>query len=401
VPDTLTPWEGELAVQTIAAVDLGTTSCRAEVFSLDGEPLGRHSVEYSVDTPVPGAAEQDAETWWQAACECLRGALQRAGAEGKDVLAVGFSCQGHSWVPTDAGFRPLRPAFTWLDQRAARQAQSLLDEAGAECWGALAGKTPGPWHMLPQILWMREHEHDVINRAQHLLFVQDFLIARLTGRPATDYTTAAATLFFDITSNAWDGATLDRYRIAMRSLPEVVASGTAVGTVTHDAAAATGLSTETVVVTGAQDQKCAAFGAGLAPGIATASLGTATAIEALMDRPAFDVNVPIPCFPYLQADTWVLEAAITPPAGRSTGSATRCGRSTRSSPTMSWQTLPPRARRVVTECCSSRISPAPAYPTCALMPRPDSRASPWPPERRTSPAPCSIFLRISAFRGWA
>jgi len=315
VPDTLTPWEGELAVQTIAAVDLGTTSCRAEVFSLDGEPLGRHSVEYSVDTPVPGAAEQDAETWWQAACECLRGALQRAGAEGKDVLAVGFSCQGHSWVPTDAGFRPLRPAFTWLDQRAARQAQSLLDEAGAECWGALAGKTPGPWHMLPQILWMREHEHDVINRAQHLLFVQDFLIARLTGRPATDYTTAAATLFFDITSNAWDGATLDRYRIAMRSLPEVVASGTAVGTVTHDAAAATGLSTETVVVTGAQDQKCAAFGAGLAPGIATASLGTATAIEALMDRPAFDVNVPIPCFPYLQADTWVLEAAITTTGG--------------------------------------------------------------------------------------
>jgi len=301
--------------QAIAAIDLGTMSCRAEIFSLDGEPLGRHSLEYPLDTPVPDAAEQDAETWWQAACTCLREALKASSLSGEDVLALGFSCQGHSWVPTDADFRPLRPAFTWLDRRSAPYADRLLIAMGATYWGRLAGKTPGPWHMLSQLLWLHDHEPEALASARHLLFCQDFLIARLTGKPVTDYTTAAATLFFDISANAWDAEELEHHQLDAALLPQVVGSGTVVGSLTPQAARATGLSTRTLVVTGAQDQKCAALGAGLVPGIATASLGTATAIEALLDRPTFNPEVPIPCFPYLDTGTWVLEAAISTTGG--------------------------------------------------------------------------------------
>lgn len=304
-----------MSPQAIAAIDLGTMSCRAEIFSLDGEPLGRHSVEYPLDTPAPDAAEQDAETWWQAACECLRGALKASSLSGADVLALGFSCQGHSWVPTDADFRPLRAAFTWLDRRSAPYAEQLLAAMGPDYWGHLAGKTPGPWHMLPQVLWLRDHEPEALDSAHHLLFCQDFLIARLTGKPVTDYTTAAATLFFDITANAWDVEELERHQLDAALLSQVVGSGTVVGTLNAQAAEDTGLSTRTLVVTGAQDQKCAALAAGLVPGIATASLGTATAIEALLDRPTFDAAIPIPCFPYLDTATWVLEAAISTTGG--------------------------------------------------------------------------------------
>jgi len=301
--------------KAIAAIDLGTTSCRAEVFSLEGESLGRHAVEYGIVSHEPDAAEQEALGWWSAACECMRQAVRQAEIRGEDVIALGFSTQGHSWVPTDADFRPLRAAFTWLDRRSGPYAEELLQERGAEYWGKLAGKTPGPWHMLPQILWLREHQPHILKAARHLLFAQDFLIARLTGKPVTDCTTAAASLFFDITHNRWDTRLLEHYDLDPKRLPQVAAAGTVVGHLTSEAAAQMGLSTDTVAVTGAQDQKCAALGAGLAPGIGTASLGTATAISALRERPRFDPAVPIPCFPYLEKGTWVLEAALTTTAG--------------------------------------------------------------------------------------
>ncbi len=188
-----------LAGRFIAAVDLGTNSCRAELFAPDGMALSRHSVEYPVLTGEPGAAEQDAHGWWDALCACLRATLQQTGIAAGDVAALGLSAQGHSWVPTDERFRPLRNAFTWLDQRAAGHARELLDERGGEFWGQLAGKTPGPWHLLPQLLWLREAEPETARAAAHLLMAHDFVMAKLTGRSVTDYTTAAAALLFDIT----------------------------------------------------------------------------------------------------------------------------------------------------------------------------------------------------------
>lgn len=304
-----------MAGHFIAAIDLGTTSCRAELFAADGSSLGRHSVEYPVLTPEPGAAEQDAEGWWDAVCACMRATLREAGVGGADVAAVGLSAQGHSWVPTDGRFRPLRNAFTWLDRRAAPHARELLEERGAEFWGALAGKTPGPWHMLPQLMWLREAEPGTSRAAAHLLMAHDFIMARLTGETVTDYTTAAAALLFDVAHLEWDQTLLHTCQVEPALLPVAVASGTPVGHLTPEAAEATGLGTTTIAVTGAQDQKCAAYGAGLAEGVATASLGTATAIEALLDRPLFQTDVPIPCFPYLTPERWVLEAAITTTGG--------------------------------------------------------------------------------------
>jgi xylulokinase len=304
-----------VAGNIIAAIDLGTTSCRAELFAADGSSMGRHSVEYPVLTPAPGAAEQDANAWWDAVCACLRATLREAGVSGADVTAVGLSTQGHSWVPTDGSFRPLRNALTWLDQRAAGHARELLDQYRADFWGTIAGKTPGPWHLLPQLLWLRETEPDIAGRANHLLMAHDFILAKLTDRSMTDYTTAAASLFFDIAHLEWDQTLLHAFQIDPAVLPEAVASGTPVGYLTERAAEDTGLSATTIAVTGAQDQKCAAYGAGLAEGIATASLGTATALEALLDSPAFDPDMPIPCFPYLAEGQWVLEAAITTTGG--------------------------------------------------------------------------------------
>ncbi len=52
---------------SLIGLDIGTTGCKAIVFSEAGEVLGRAAREYPIHTPRPHWAEQDAELVWQQA----------------------------------------------------------------------------------------------------------------------------------------------------------------------------------------------------------------------------------------------------------------------------------------------------------------------------------------------
>lgn len=300
------------ACNAILALDFGTSGCRAEVFALDGTSLGRAEEEYPLLSPEPGAAEQDAEVWWEALVRCVH----KAQAGQLRIRAIGLSAQGHSWLPVDADLRPLRHALTWLDSRAEPQARRLLEDHPLAFWGEAAGKRPGQWHLLPQLLWLREHDPEAIAAASRYLFAHDYIISRLTGRCVTDYTTAAASLLFDLRTWDWSPALLDEYQVDRALLPKVAAAGSPAGTLTAAAAAELGLPQGVLVAVGAQDQKCAALATGLDDRTATASLGTATALIAPVPEPRFDPeHGGIPCFPYLRRGEWVLEAPLATSGG--------------------------------------------------------------------------------------
>lgn len=303
-----------MPTDALLALDVGTSGCRAEVFTLDGRSLGRCYREYGVATPVPGAAEQDPQQWWQAVAACAN--QTRADRSDTRAVAVGLSVQGHTWVPVDAAGRALRPALTWLDARAATQARRLLEERGAGFWGSLAGKLPGPWHLLSQWLWLRETEPEVARRAARCMFCHDWLVERLTGEAVTDPTHAATSLLYDIQRWEWSGLAAE-YGLPEGALSPVAPAGSVAGRVTDtDVASALGAEVGAVVAVGAQDQKCAALAAGLDETTATVSMGTAIAIEAPVSEPRFDPELgAIPCFPWLEHGRWVLEAPMTSGGG--------------------------------------------------------------------------------------
>lgn len=303
-----------MAKQVVVGIDLGTTGCRAAAFDQRGTLLATSYLEYGVTHPEPGAAEQEAEGWWSAARQCVRAVAGELSPE-QSVVALGLSTQGHTWVPTNADFRPLRPALTWLDTRAAAQARELLQSRGAHFWGQRAGKAPGPWHMLPQILWLRSVEPLVVAEASYYLFAQDFLMTRLVGQPVTDFTTAAGSLLFSLRDLEWDKALALEYQVDPRRLARVLPAATVAGELAEEAAQDMGLPAGIPVATGAQDQKCAALAAGLEEGVVTVSLGTSTAISALVRRPVYDETMAVPCFPYLTKGSWVLEAPLVTTGG--------------------------------------------------------------------------------------
>ncbi len=281
----------------LLAIDAGTTSVKAGLFSPDGRCLGIGREEYQLDTPAANRAQLDPEIYWQACIKTVREALGKSGVKADEVKAVGVSSQGETTITLDAQGRTIYPALVWLDNRAAAQAAFL-----AERFGKAAYSRTGIPEILPtwsacKIMWIRENEPDVFSRATKFVLVQDYLIYRLTGRIITDGSISCTTLNYDLINNCWWKDIQDAIGIRVDQLPELVQPGTIVGSVSKEAASLLGLSTKTAVVTGGMDQAVGAIGAGnVAPGMVSETTGAALAIQVTITDPMIDKSETVPVY---------------------------------------------------------------------------------------------------------
>lgn len=297
-------------MDVLLSVDLGTTACKAALYSVEGEPLGVAAKEYPLFNPAPGFVEQDADEWWSVTVETVRTALARSGLEPQRVCAISLSTQGISFVPVDREGNPLRHALCWLDTRATAEAAQIAQRIGEEELFQITGKRPSAAYVLPKLLWLRTHEPDLCRRTYKFLLAHDFLLFRLCGAALTDFSLASGSLLLDIRSLAWNDELLREFAIERGQLPELVQAGRQAGQLSSVAAAQLGLPTGIPVVVGGQDQKCAALGAAIRTGVATVSLGTASAISCLADRPVLDAERRIPTFPFVLPGYWDLEGVV-------------------------------------------------------------------------------------------
>ncbi len=294
----------------LIGIDLGTTGIKAALCSPRGEVLGESYLEYPLLRPAPGVVEQDAALWWSLTVEAVQRVMRAAGVSRERVRALSVSSQGISFVPVDEEGHPLGPAINWLDTRAADEAEIIRRRFSDADLFALTGKRASPAYVLPKLLWLRMHRADLYHRAFKFLMGLDYLLFHLCGRFVTDHTMAGGTLLYDITRLEWSETLLDAFDISVSRLPEVRWAGTPLGTLRPQAAEEMGLWPGAVVVVGGQDQKCAALGASIHPGAATVSLGTASAVSALVDRPRLDPRRRIPLFPFVVPGYWDLEGVV-------------------------------------------------------------------------------------------
>jgi xylulokinase len=301
-------------MEALLSVDMGTTGIKAAVYSADGRLLGASSVECPLINCGPGRVEQDPSLWWSLSVQSVREATaladEAAGNAIIHICAISVSSQGISFVPVDAGGEPLRHAICWLDTRATEEAAKIRGRIDDESLFRLTGKRPSAAYVLPKLLWLRRHEPDIYRRTHTFLMAHDYLINRLCGARLTDYSMAGGSILLDISQLAWSQQLLAEFGIDPAQLPGLQWAGTRAGELSRGAAGLLGLAPGTPVIVGGQDQKCAALGAGIRTGVATVSLGTASAITCLLDRPVLDVARRVPAFPFVRPGHWVLEGVV-------------------------------------------------------------------------------------------
>jgi xylulokinase len=299
----------------LLGLDLGTTGCKAAVYDDQGHLLGDSYLEYGLITLSPVMIEQDPEAWWDLTCRAVREAVAVAQVDPAAVAALAVSSQGISFVLVDAAGRAQGNAINWLDSRASAQCAAILERFDQKRLFEITGKRAAPFYVLPKLLWLRDHRPDCWHAASKMLMGQDYIVSRLCGALVTDHSLAGGTMLYDLQASDWCAELLEAFAIPRTLLPEIRWSGTPAGALLPAAAAAMGLAPGTMVVIGGQDQKCAALGAGIADGIATVSLGTASAIEQIAERPLIDPLMRVPTFTFVQAGRWVLEGVVGTSAG--------------------------------------------------------------------------------------
>lgn len=104
--------------RAILALDQGTTSSRAILFTHDGTPLASRAQEFEQIYPQPGWVEHRPEDIWNSQIKVIRQVLQQAGDSLGEVIALGVANQRETTVvwERDSG-KPVHNAIVWQDRR--------------------------------------------------------------------------------------------------------------------------------------------------------------------------------------------------------------------------------------------------------------------------------------------
>jgi xylulokinase len=300
----------------VLGIDVSTTATKAVVVDADGAVRGIGTAEYGFATPQPTWSEQEPRLWWDGAVEAIRAVLASTRVAAADIAAVGLTGQMHGSVLLDAAGQVLRPAILWNDQRTAAECDLIRAALGPERLIAITGNDAMTGFTAPKLVWVRDHEPDIWSRVAHVLLPKDYLRFRLCGEYALDKADGAGTLLFDLGARDWSPEMLDALRIDPRWMPPTHEGPVVTGTVTAEAAAATGLAAGTPVVAGGGDQSANAVGVGaVSPGTVALSLGTSGVVFAPTEAPLFDPAGQVHAFCHAVPDRWHLMTVMLSAAG--------------------------------------------------------------------------------------
>jgi xylulokinase len=269
---------------SLLGIDIGSSSCKAAVVSIDGQMLALAASAYAPVIGAPSMAEIDPTVFWQAVVSAVRESSARAAGDPVQALCIGV--HGETFVPVDAAGDPLGNAIMNIDNRAVEEAAWWEQTFGRDRLYGITGQPPHPMYPMAKILWLRRHRPDLLEATARFLGPAEFVLQRMGLPPVTDYSVASRWLAFDVLARRWSSDILAAAGIPQGRLPEAVLAGTLAGRLSPAAARELGLAAGTVVAVGGHDQPCASLGCGaVEPGIISDSAGTYECLTCASEAP--------------------------------------------------------------------------------------------------------------------
>jgi glycerol kinase len=209
-------------MKKILAIDQGTTSSRAIVFSDTGDVLYTAQKELNLIYPQSGWVEQNPDDILIDTIGCVDECLRHH----PDIVAIGITNQRETTVIWDKKTgQPIYNAIVWQDRRTSdfcatlKKHESIVREK--------TGLRLDPYFSATKIHWILENVIGARKKADagDLLFgtIDSFLLWHLTDRKThvTDMTNASRTMLFNINTLKWDDDLLNLFHIPKSILPIV------------------------------------------------------------------------------------------------------------------------------------------------------------------------------------
>ena len=213
----------------ILAIDQGTTGTTCMVFDEAGRVIGRAYSEFEQHFPRPGWVEHDAGEIWDVTRRVAEEALRSARVGRDGLQAIGITNQRETVVAWDPRTgEPIGRALVWQDRRTAARCDELREAGHEDLIRQRTGLTIDPYFSGTKMEWLLRNREGMENAVFGT--VDSWLVFKLTGEHATDYTNAARTMLFDIRKLDWDPELCEILGVDPGRLPRPLPSAGVFGT---------------------------------------------------------------------------------------------------------------------------------------------------------------------------
>ena len=212
----------------LVAIDQGTTSTRAILFSISGKPVYISQKEFTQYFPKDGWVEHNPNEIWSTTRKVLTDVITKSKKLKGKILTIGITNQRETTILWDKKTgKHVYNAIVWQDRRTAEFCKKYKTKKKEKIINKKTGLLIDPYFSGTKIKWILENipKAKKLAKNNQLLFgtVDTFLIWKLTkGKVhATDATNACRTMLFNISNNKWDKDILKSLKIPNHILPVV------------------------------------------------------------------------------------------------------------------------------------------------------------------------------------
>ncbi len=291
-------------------IDLGTGSCKTVVVDEDAHIRGFGVSDYFSDSVQSKWKEQDPNAMLNGMIHSVKAAISDAKVSGKHCAGLSLGAALHGILAVDGEGTAITGVMTWADDRASGQAKKAK-EAGTVA--SLYGETGCPIHwMYPlyKICWLREEAPEVFKKADRFISAKEFIVKRLIGNYAVDYSLAAGSGLLNTHTLSWSQEALDHIGIGAGQLSDLCKPTEIFHQISPDIAGAMGIPPETPFVLGSSDAANSNLGAGaVEPWQSTCMVGTSGAFRIISPKPVLDSEARSWCYA-VDIDKWLVGGAI-------------------------------------------------------------------------------------------
>ena len=258
----------------VLVIDLGTGGPKVGLVDQEGRVAAWASAPVQLFFLPDGGAEHDPAEWWSSITTCVKQVLQTSGVSPKAVIAVAVTSMWSVTLPVDENGQPLMNVMSWMDLRGAPYNRELVkgfpNIQGYKLSTLLKyldrhGFPPRPPMRLGHMLFIKHERPEIYRRTYKFFEPMDYINMRLTGKFAATQNTVLPMLVVDnrrLDRQDYDPWLVKTSTIDREKLPDLLPIDGILGNLTPAVAAELGLSPDTVVVCGVNDNSTSAVGAG-------------------------------------------------------------------------------------------------------------------------------------------
>lgn len=201
-------------------VDQSTTGTKALIFDENAQCICRVDIEHKQYYPSPGWVEHDPLEIYNNLVAAIKNVLRNSGIASSDILAISITNQRETVMLWDEYGAPAYKAVVWQCARAEEIMQRPEIANESEYITKATGLGPSPYFSAGKAMWLMEH---IENKGKQLFFgnMDSWIIYKLTGNHATDYSNASRTQLFNINTLKWDERLVGLFGLDDVKMPDV------------------------------------------------------------------------------------------------------------------------------------------------------------------------------------